>query len=314
MKSPVSFLTFSPPGLAHRHGGWSRFRQIIRLTGVISAAVALQACSAVKLAYNNAPELAYWYFDSYVDFTAAQSFYVKEELAGLQAWHRPNQLPGYVATLQNVRQKMLADLNASQACEVFADARSKMIAVTAHAQRAVATLAVMLTPDQLIQMERKFEKGNKKYREDYLEAPAGKSRKKRYEEAVSRAEMLYGRLEHPQLERISFAIDQSGFNARMSYEERLRRQKDISQTVRLVATGIATPGFVNEKAHEEMRALFDRAFSSPNTAYRDYFEKLTQTGCQSFSELHNSTTAVQRNKAVETIVGYEQDLKTLVSK
>ena len=33
----------------------------------------LQGCNAVKIAYNQAPTLAYFYLDGYIDFTDAQS-------------------------------------------------------------------------------------------------------------------------------------------------------------------------------------------------------------------------------------------------
>ena len=310
----MNFLRFAQPLPEPRVTGRQRFPRIIGLTGLVLVAAALQACSAVKLAYNNAPELAYWYFDGYADFNSVQSLHVKEELAGLQAWHRQTQLPGYIDSLQKIRQKMPGELDAAQACEVFGDARRKMIAVTDHAEPAVAALAVTLSPAQLVNMERKFEKGNTRYREDYLEATPKESRNKRYKEAVNRAEMLYGRLDQKQLERIGYAIDQSGFNARLSYEERLRRQKDVIQTVRSIATGETPNPGATEKARAVVRGLLERSFNSPSAAYRDYLDKLTQGGCRSFADLHNSTTAAQRSKAMETIGGYERDLKALVSK
>jgi hypothetical protein len=58
--------------------------------------------------------------------------------------------------------------------------------------------------------------------------------------------------------------------------------------------------------------LFERTLNSPDAAYRDYMEKLTQDACASFAELHNSTTPAQRSKAVETLhLRYEQDFKVL---
>ena len=57
--------------------------------------------------------------------------------------------------------------------------------------------------------------------------------------------------------------------------------------------------------------LFRSTLNSPDAAYRAYMEKLTQDACTSFAELHNSTTPAQRSKAVETLLRYEQDFKTL---
>jgi hypothetical protein len=87
-------------------------------------AVLLQGCSAVKLAYNNAPELAYWWIDGYADLDDAQSLKVREELARLQQWHRTNELPRIAELLQRTRQLALADTTPEQVCTLFARSAS----------------------------------------------------------------------------------------------------------------------------------------------------------------------------------------------
>ena len=44
------------------------FSRLIRIISLLAFASALQACSAVKIAYNQAPTLAYLYLDGYMDF------------------------------------------------------------------------------------------------------------------------------------------------------------------------------------------------------------------------------------------------------
>ncbi len=41
----------------------------------------LQACSATRLAYQNAPTLLYWRMDRYLDFDTAQAARLRESLA-----------------------------------------------------------------------------------------------------------------------------------------------------------------------------------------------------------------------------------------
>ena len=55
----------------------------------------------------------------------------------------------------------------------------------------------------------------------------------------------------------------------------------------------------------------ERTLSSPNPVYRVYMDQLTRENCQTFANLHNSTTVAQRGKAVETLKSYEQDFRTL---
>ena len=277
------------------------------MLGALALAVFLQGCSVMKIAYNQAPELVYWHLDGHFDFTDAQTLQVKADLAKLQAWHRQTQLPAYIETLQKFRQQIPADMDAASACALYADVRGKLIAVTSRAEPATATLVGTLNADQLASLERRFAKGNAEYREDFLDATPKKRRDKRYKEAVKRAEMLYGNLDHKQLAVIGHRIDTSHFSAPVSYAEKLRRQQDALQTLRPLVAGQGTP----EKTQAAIKGLFERTLNSPDPVYRDYMEKLTQDGCTSFAELHNSTTPAQRAKAVETILRYEQDFRTL---
>lgn len=287
--------------------GAGRCTRIIGGLAVLALAGLLQGCSLMKIAYNQGPELAYWHLDRHFDFTDAQSLQVKADLEKLQAWHRQTQLPVYIETLQKLRQQMPSDMDAAAACALYTDVRGKLIAVSNRAEPAVVAFVGTLNADQLVKLETRFAKGNAEYREDFLDGSPKARRDKRYKQAVSRAEMLYGNLDHKQLAVIGHRIDNSHFSAPMSYGEKLRRQQDALQTMRPLVGGQATP----EKTQAAMRGLFERSLNSPDPAYRNYMDKLTQDACTSFAELHNSTTPAQRSKAVETLLRYEQDFRTL---
>lgn len=267
----------------------------------------LQSCSAVKLAYNQAPELAYWYLDGYVDFSSAQRLQIKDDLSKLQAWHRQTQLPSYIDTLQKLQQKMPADVNALEACSIFFEVRRKFTLLSDQTQPAVVALLDTLTSGQLDVMARKFDKGNAEFRNDYLQTAKPSDQSKRYKQAVSRAEMLYSRLDDKQLALVALQVEKSHFNATSAYLERQRRQQDTLQTLR----GLIKSQPTLEQKRQAVRGLFERTLTSPNPNYASYFDALTQEGCKNFADLHNSTTASQRRKAVTTLMGYEQDMKTL---
>ena len=286
----------------------------IRIISLLAALLLLPACSAVKLAYNQAPELAYWYLDGYVDFSDAQSLQVKADLAGLHAWHRQTQLPLYVDLLQTLQTQLPLDISPTQACSVFADVRQKAIDVTVQAEPAMTALASTLTPRQLDVLARKFAKDNVEWRSDYLDSTAKAARSKRVGQAVGRFELLYGSPSDAQRELIDKSVDQSRFDAAMSLGERLRRQRDTLQTLALLTASSPADTDAFTKSRAVLRALLDRSVNAPNVLYRDYVGKLTQDGCKTFSDLHNSTTAGQRSKAVATLGGYAKDLKALATR
>ena len=287
---------------------WS-FLKLLRIISLMALGLALQGCSAVKIAYNQTPTLAYLYLDDYLDFSDVQSVQVKAELVKFQAWHRQTQLPAYVDLLQKMQQQIPKDMTTAQACEVFADVRQKALVMTDYAEPAALSLVASLTAKQLNVMQRKFAKGNTTWREDYLDGNTKDLAEKRQKSAAKRMDMLYGSVTDRQRNLIAQQIDRSQFKAPLSYAERQRRQKDIVQTLTKVMANPLDTG----NTELEMRSLLARSVSSPDTVYRSYLEQITQEGCASFAELHNTTTPLQRKKAVELLATYEQDFRILAN-
>lgn len=279
----------------------------VKIICLLALASLLSACSAVKMGYSQAPTLAYFYLDGYADFTDAQSLAVKADLNRLLVWHRQTQLSVYADLLDKLQPLVLANITPGQACTVFQDVRRKLLPLASQAEPAVAALAMSLQPEQLQHMQRKFSRGNTDYRQNFMDAAPSVLRAKRYEQAVSRADMLYGTLDQPQLRRIGQLVDQSIFNAGLVYAERLRRQQDALQTLRTLSTSSVTA------ARADVRALLERTLDSPDAAYREYAEKIVQEGCRSVAELHNITTPAQRKKASNVLRGYVQDFRALAS-
>ena len=272
-------------------------------------ALALQACSTVKLAYNQAPRLAYLYLSGFIDFTDSQAAQVKAELSSFQAWHRQSQLPAYIELLQKVQQKIPQNLTANQACDVFDQVRQKVLRMSDQAAPAATRVVATLSPNQLELMTRKFAKNNANWREDFLEGSVSALAQKRQKRAVKRSEMLYGSINESQRALIAQQLQTSSFKASQNDAERQRRQKDTLQTLTKIISHPTQP----EASLADMRGLLARTVSSPDKAYRDYAEQLTQDNCSNFAELHNTTTPEQRQKAVRVLAAYEQDFKTLLT-
>jgi hypothetical protein len=291
----------------------SRFNLLkpLRIIGLLLLLAGLQACSTLKLAYNQAPEAIWWYVSDYVDFRDNQRVLVKGELGSFQKWHRRTQLPGYLETLQTVRQRLPDTLDAAQACDLYADARTRMKALTAYTDRlSPGTLETLSTldADQFAGMEKRFAKANAKYRDEHMDGSAKAVRDKRLKRAVKRAEMLYGDLSDKQLAVLKARLEQSSFDAATHYAERLRRQQDTLQTLRGLSRSEAAP----ERTRTALRALVERTLESADPKFKQYEEKLRLENCQTMADVHNSTTPEQRDKAVIRVKGYEQDLGILL--
>ncbi len=274
----------------------------------------LQACSAVKLAYNNAPEFAYWWIDGYADLDEAQALKVRAELARLQQWHRASELPRIAELLARLRQIAPADTSAEQACSVLDEARRRVDAVIAFAEPTTVEVAMGLSAAQLAHIEGKLAKANTEWREAWMDGTPAERQARRIKAAVERSEQFYGTLEERQLAVLRGAIQQSEFDPQLAYAERLRRQRDMLQTLRQVSPPAGAPRPTAAQAGTLLRAMTERSFASPDPALRAYGERVIQAACRTVALVHNSTTPEQRERAARRLGAYERDARELAQK
>lgn len=231
--------------------------------------------------------------DAYVDFQDEQKPFVRSTLTDLQKWHRQQQLPEYIALLQEIRTLAPQDITAAQACAIGDKAKNSFIALLRQIEPASTQLSVQLTPEQIKNIRKRYDKTNKDWREDWLEGSEEKLRRHRFKQARNRMEDMYGKLDTPQRDVLRQWLNQSKFEPRISYAERERRQSDVLQTLQLLSQADAP----SANAQAQIRALVDRLFQSPNERFQTYSQALLQDNCEGFARFHNSTNSEQRTAA-----------------
>ncbi len=287
----------------------SKFISFFRLTGLIIAVSLLGACSAVKLAYNQAPDLSYWYLDGYFDFNEQQTPKVRDELTRLFAWHRATELPKTADLLAQAGQLMAGEVSASQACRIYEQGRSLVDNVSNQALPAMAGIAPTITPPQIEHLKRKYAKSADEFKREFIQGTAEERDAKRLKQTLSRSETFYGKLEDAQISAIKQALSTSIFDPVFALKERQRRQLELIELLSSLSSAKASPA-VSQQA---LRAYMQRAWESPDPAYRAYIQRLTLQACTSFASIHASTTPAQRAYAARVAKGYETDLRTLAA-
>jgi hypothetical protein len=283
-----------------------------RMPGIILAlalALALSGCSAIKLGYNNLPNLAYWWLDGYVDFSDDQAPRARQELASLHGWHRQQELPRLVELLARMEQMAGADVTPQQACGMFAELRARLEATAEQAAPAAAALASTLSPSQLVHLQRKFRSNNEKYSKDWIAPPRQEQQDKFFDRMLDRAEAIYGRLDEPQRAALRRGIAGSIHDAPRVLAERQRRQQDLLQ----VLQRLAEPGLPPQDARALLHGWLQRVQHSPDAAYHAWQEALVQEGCRTFAAVHQSTTSQQRSQAARRLAAYQRDLRELAA-
>ena len=286
-----------------------RCAKLARIIGALLVAAALAACSTVRLAYNNLPEVSYWWLDTYLDFDGSQTPKVRDELAQLLSWHRQNELPRIAGLLQEAQALAPHDVTAAQACRMADQIRERLLAVTERAEPAGTELALSLTEAQLQQLERKYAKNNADYRKEWLERSAADVQEKRYDRFLDRLEDFYGRLSPEQRELLRRQVAQSVFDPRLADAERRQRQQEALQLLR--GFNAAKPSAAEARA--AIHAYVMRIAEPPPGPWRDHQQALLQEGCRNLAALHNTTSAGQREQAVRRLQAYQEDLRQLVA-
>ena len=161
--------------------------------------------------------------------------------------------------------------------------------------------------DQLLHLERKYQKNNSDFRKDWLDARRPELNDKRCEQFLERGEMIYGRLDEPQRSALRRQIEQSVFDPQRILAERQRRQQDALQTLRQLAGQPVASG--EARAHDARLARAGPGVSGsrlPRLAAGADGGKLPQRF--GAAQQHH---AAQRETAVHRLRAYQRDLREL---
>jgi hypothetical protein len=268
----------------------------------------LTSCAAVKLTYNNADTLVYFWLDDYVDFTVDQKIGAKNDIQALHAWHRQTQLPAFAAMAKTLQTQAQGNVTSTQLCTHWEQLQPTLLTpLTAYLEPVLLRLVTQLTPDQITSIEEKYAKTNKKWLDEWQPKTLRELHKNSEKNIRERLENLYKKLSDEQLKMLHANIVASPFDAKIAYVERLKRQQDVVATLKTIQSKKMNV----DAAKEPFKALLQRTFTSPDSSYRTYAERVKQSNCDLYAKLHNSITPEQRTHAIKTLQEYERDFKTL---
>ena len=277
---------------------------------IIGASLLLLAgCSALRLAYGQAPHLAYWWLDGYVEFEPEQGERARDALADWFAWHRATQLPDYARLLAGAQRQMLHDVTPADVCRWADELRARLEAGYEHGVPALAEMVGTLKPQQLQHLERRYRRADEEFRDEYLQAAPAERLAESNKRAISRAELIYGELNEAQRALLAQGIAASPFDAERWLAERQLRQREVVGTLRTLQAERAD----GARTQAALRVFAAHAAQSPRPAYREYQKRLFEHNCRLIARLHNSTTPEQRRRGADKLKGWEDDLRALAA-
>jgi hypothetical protein len=290
----MSKILFKPLGHARIIGGLM----------LLTAMLLVSGCSSVRLAYNNGADLAYWWLDSYLDFSDSQANQVRQDLRTLLAWHRSQQLPQTAALLNRMQTALAQPVTAEQACTLTEEIRQHLNPTLAQAEPYALALVQSLRDKQISHLRARLDKSNAEYRTQWSDSEQQAAR--RLKSMTDRYEYLYGSLEPAQRDSLARASRVTTYDFSKSLAERIHRQQDLLLTLtKLQET--RDP----DNALPILRALLHRQTNQVHALDSSYVKALSAQSCATFAAVHSAASAQQRERAVQRLGDYANDAREL---
>jgi hypothetical protein len=278
-----------------------RFLQIILIAALFTG------CSAVRLGYDQADHLGYWWVDHYLDLSSDKSRQFKADLKALHAWHRQTQLSEYARLASAISARMGGEPSSAEVCEDIQVFREKFDVLLRQSVPVWARLAQQVGPEEIRHLRKKFTQEDKDWKAKWLDADLGKIHDLRYEEWLRRAESFYGRLNQNQKIFIQQAIVHSSWDPRISWERRqLRQQKIIA-----VIEKIRLQRLNQSDAEAELTLVIEQILNPEDPKQAAMQRKVLDEACINLASLHQRTTPIQRLHASEKFSDYADDFRYL---
>ena len=291
-----------------------RLGRWVAIIGLLLGAGLLGGCSATRLAYNNAPDLLYWWSDRFFDWDQPQSTLLRNDLTSLQQWNRRQELPGYATTLNALQAAAVRDIQADQVCALSDDVQQRLLATLDRFLPTAAALAPSLTPAQLDHLRGALNQRSQDWRDEWMGGPPAEREDRRFKKLVKRAEEFYGNITAVQREQLRAQLRASGFDPSRQFQEGERRNADALKTLRQI-TNQATPGSADPtQVQATLRTLVARTLESPDPAFVQYARQVRRQACVAVADFHNQTSTEQRQHLQQVLQGYEGDARALLAR
>lgn len=270
-----------------------------KVTLALAAVSLLAACSALRLAYDNADVYVKYRAGQFLDLKGAQDHELAQRIDSFFAWHRASALPAYARTAEEAAARIGKGLSRADLVwgydSFVAHARQSL----RGAAERVAPLLDRLTPEQLAYMEKGFAEENRRFAGDNLRGSDGERRKRRAERVEERLEDWVGGLSDAQVQRVRLYSERAPLVDELRQRDRRRLQARVLDMARA------------RRAQRELPALAGSWPDGREAAYAKASEAAREEYYALLLDLDRSMTPEQRARAQRTLRRYAADFVRL---
>ncbi|MES2258902.1 MAG: DUF6279 family lipoprotein [Pseudomonadota bacterium] len=283
----------------------------VRYFFTIAALLLLAACSSLRLAYNTGDTLLYWWLDAYVDLDSDQKPEVKSDINDLFHWHRKTQLHDYVQVMRTAQKQLQGPVTTADLQADYKDIRTRTEALLYKAAPDLAELALSLKPEQIAQMEKKFNKNSRDFRNKNMKGDREEQQKFRYKKSMEQFTLWFGNFSSVQEEQIRKASDARPLDNELWLDERTRRQRNIIA----LAKKIQQERPSKEAAQAMISALIKETFERMEkpSERKAFFDTYTNSTIELVLTVIRIATPEQKAHAQKRMQGWIDDFNALAA-
>jgi len=267
-------------------------------------------CSSVRFTYNQGDTLLYWWLDSYADLEGEQADIAKRDIDKLFQWHRQTQLRDYAALLGTMQRELAGNPTQADLINIYKEIRVRGERLATRAVPELTTLALSIKPDQIADIENKFNSKNKEYRSKFIEGSVDKRQRARFKKSMDQLEQWFGSFSKEQEAALRKTMDVRPLDNERWLEERIWRQRRVLSLLRTI---------------QQQKPNRDQAAAQITAMQREVFGRLDSPEGKAFydTSIDHSTrfilaairiaTPAQKKHAQERMQGWINDFNTLAA-
>jgi hypothetical protein len=195
-------------------------------------ALLISGCSRATLVYRNLDMLVPWSLNDYLDLDRSQQRELRERLRQHLAWHCSTQLPGLLASLQQLeRESASGRLEREDLAPHYHGVREAMHSIAVEVTPTATDLLRALSDAQVDELRRSLAENRREHREKYLEPPLEQQIRDRAERMQERLQYWFGPLNAEQRQRVLLWAHTLGEQNRRWLDNRERWQQMLLAAV-----------------------------------------------------------------------------------
>jgi len=280
----------------------------VKKTALLASAgvLALAACSATRLAYDNADTAARFMASIYLDLDSEQSEDLRPLIVRFHQWHRMNELPVYAVLLHSASRRAAKGITADDVSWGLDNLRARYRSLAAKAVEDAAPVLATLAPAQIAALEHKLAENNEKYAKEFLPADEKKRRRAQGKRMLERLRDFSGELTPEQEARIGRFVAANDRHVALRFEDRQRLQREFVALLR------------QHREPQELGRQLAEMFNKPEARRSEEFlredKRWDEDLGQLIVDLDRSLSPVQRARVVRRLSDYAEDFTVLAGR